>query len=60
MLSVSFTEDERSRYQAISDEAQFGMLTVGERSELDELLAANDVMITMRSKVMASFGNDRP
>ena len=55
ILSIEFTEEERARYQELSEKAQLGQLTEDETEELDGLLIANDLLIILQSKARMSL-----
>ncbi len=59
LLSLGFSEEEHQRYRELSDKAQLGQLSTEERSELDDLLTANDVLTILQSKARASL-NKKP
>jgi hypothetical protein len=55
LLKLKFNEDELARHQVLSEKAQLGTLSHDERSELEDLLVANDVLIVLQANAELSL-----
>ena len=55
LLKFDFPPEDHARYEALSEKAQLGTLTPDEQADLDDLLAANDVLMILRAKAQISI-----
>ncbi|MDB5298666.1 MAG: hypothetical protein JWO87_329 [Phycisphaerales bacterium] len=55
VLRLEFPPQDHARYQELSLKAQEGSLTVDEKTELEDLLTANDVLTLLQSKARLSL-----
>jgi hypothetical protein len=55
MLKFSFPPDDRDRYRELSAKAQDGVLSEEERSELEDYLNVDDLLIMLKAKAEASL-----
>ena len=55
VLAVEFSQTEQDRAAELSEKAQLGTLTPDERGELEELVAANDLLTILHAKAQLSL-----
>jgi hypothetical protein len=55
LLALDFTPADHARYLELSERAQLGTLSEDEQFELDDLLAANDVLTILHAKAKSSL-----
>jgi len=55
LLLLDFSAEQRSQYVSLAMKAQDGKLTPHETRELDDLLAANALLIILQSKVRSAL-----
>jgi hypothetical protein len=55
LLTLHFPPSDHVRYEKLSAKAQDGLLTEVEKTALDDLLTANDVLMILHSKASASL-----
>jgi hypothetical protein len=55
LLAEGVTPAEQARCDALSEKAQLGTLTAEERGELEELVAANDLLTILHAKAELSL-----
>jgi len=55
ILKFSFPPEDRDRYQELSAKAQEGALSAAERSELEDYLNVDDLLIMLKAKAEASL-----
>jgi hypothetical protein len=55
LLAIDFTDDELARHRELAEKSQLGTLTESERTELDDLLTANDLLIILHAKAQLSL-----
>ena len=55
LLSLDFSDDDKTRYEELSYKSQESSLTPSEAEELDDLLTTNDVLTILQSKARASL-----
>jgi hypothetical protein len=60
VLGLKFPPEDHARYQELSMKAQEGALTENERADLEDLLAANDVLAILQSKARLSLKRRSP
>src|SRR5688572_10046857 len=60
ILSLGFTPDQHARYEELSTKVQGGGLSEEESAELDELLAANDLLTILKAKARTSLRQHTP
>jgi hypothetical protein len=56
VLALKFPKSIRDRYLKLSRKAQEGALTESESAELDDYLAANSLLVILKSKARVSLG----
>ncbi len=56
ILSLDFPKEDRDRYQELSAKADEGLLSLEEKSELEEFLNVNDFLATVQAKARRSLG----
>jgi hypothetical protein len=57
LLQLDFPRRDHARYEELSNKSQEGTLNDQERTELDDLLTANDVLTILQSKARISLGH---
>jgi hypothetical protein len=57
VLSLDFSPEQRAQYVTLSQKAQDGTLTPQEEQDLDELLAANALLMILQSKARVSLSH---
>jgi hypothetical protein len=60
ILSLDFSEEDKTRYEELSVRAQRGQLSKSEAADLDELLSANSFLIVLQSKARTSLARKKP
>jgi hypothetical protein len=60
LLTLRFPPADHARYELLSTKAQDGALSEPEKSELEDLLTANDVLMILHSKARASLRRNNP
>lgn len=56
LLALDFSAEDRVRYETLSLKAQDGTLASGERTELEDLVTADDVLTILQAKAASSLG----
>ena len=59
LLSMTVTPDEQARADVLSEKAQLGTLTTEERGELEEMVAANDLLAILHTKAELTLRANR-
>lgn len=60
LLKLDFSPEDHARCEALSYKAQRGELTGAERTELEDLILANNVLTILQSKARASIRRQNP
>ena len=55
ILTLHFPPEDHQRYEELSAKAQEGALTEEERTELDDLLNLNDLLMVLKAKAEVSL-----
>lgn len=55
VLAMRFSEDKAARYSVLAEKNQDGALTPGELEELDAFVAANSLLMILKSKARRSL-----
>lgn len=60
ILKLDFPPEDHARYQELSQRAQDGTLTPGERTELEDYLNVNDFLTILKAKADTSLRQQVP
>ena len=60
LLALDFPASDHARYLRLSQKAQAGTLTPREKEQLDDLLAANDILMVFQAKARAALKRNNP
>ena len=60
LLRLHFAPEDHAKYEELSAKAQEGTLTPDERSDLEDLLTANDVLTILHAKARTSLDQRNP
>lgn len=60
LLRLRFSPEDHATYESLSAKAQEGTLSAEERSALEDLLTANDVLTIFHAKARASLDRRNP
>jgi hypothetical protein len=60
VLKFAFPAKDRARYEKLSYKAQDGNLTTSERSQLEDYLNVNDLLMILKAKAEASLRDQTP
>jgi hypothetical protein len=60
VLSMDFPPEDHARVEELSDKAQLGTLSESEAADLDEYIAANDLLTILKAKARTSLQRRTP
>jgi len=60
VLSLDFPPDDHARVEELSDKARLGTLSDSEAADLDDYIAANDLLTILKAKARTSLKQRTP
>ena len=60
LLALNFSAADRSRATELSEKAQLGQLSSDEKTELEDLLTANDLLMILQAKARIALNRKNP
>jgi hypothetical protein len=60
VLSMDFPPEDHARVEELNDKAQLGTLSAPEATELDDYIAANDMLTILKAKARTSLRQRNP